>query len=63
MEVAAIFGTGTGKAYAVVTDCNATLCMLVDNSINTVIWQWESNAFVISTSSVKFALLDYLATC
>lgn len=56
--VAAIYGAGAGKIYAVVTDRNATPRMLVDSSTNSVVWQWESNAFGagLPTGSVKFNL-------
>lgn len=56
--VAAIYGAGAGKTYAVVTDRNATPRMLVDNSTNTAVWQWESNAFGVGLpiGSVKFNL-------
>jgi RHS repeat-associated protein len=56
--VAAIYGTGAGKTYAVVTDHNATPRMLVDNATNAAVWQWESTAFGVGkpTGSVKFNL-------
>lgn len=56
--VAAIYGTGAGKTYAVVTDHNATPRMLIDNATNAAVWQWESTAFGVGkpTGSVKFNL-------
>ncbi|WP_144733460.1 RHS repeat-associated core domain-containing protein [Acinetobacter oleivorans] len=58
MEVFVICGAGAGKTNAVLTDRNATPRMLVDNSTNTAVWQWESNAFGagLPTDSVKFNL-------
>ncbi|WP_151763982.1 RHS repeat domain-containing protein [Acinetobacter soli] len=56
--VAAIYGSGAGKAYAVVTDHNATPRMLVDNDSGNAVWQWESTAFGVgkATGSVTFNL-------
>jgi RHS repeat-associated protein len=56
--VAAIYGSGIGKVYAVITDPNATPRMLVDNSTGAAVWQWESTAFGVGqpVGSVTFNL-------
>lgn len=57
--VAAIYGNGgSTRIYAAVTDKNNTPRMLVDNSTNSAVWQWESTAFGVGqpTGSVKFNL-------
>lgn len=57
--IAAIYGSGSAtKIYAVITDRNNTPRMLIDNSNNAVVWQWQSTAFGVGkpTGSVKFNL-------
>lgn len=57
--VAAVYGSGSSsKIYAIVTDHNNTARMLVDNSTNSAVWQWESTAFGVGqpTGSIKFNL-------
>lgn len=57
--VAAIYGTGDStKIYAIVTDHNNTLRMLVNNATNEIVWNWESTAFGVGqpTGNVTFNL-------
>lgn len=56
--VAAIYGSGAGKTYAVVTDNNTSPRMLVDNNNGSAVWQWDSMGFGVEqpTGTVTFNL-------
>lgn len=57
--IAAIYGSGSAtKIYAIITDRNNTPRMLVDNSNNAIVWQWQSTAFGVGkpTGSITFNL-------
>ncbi|MDO7540441.1 RHS repeat-associated core domain-containing protein [Acinetobacter nosocomialis] len=56
--VAAIYGLGSDKIYAVVTDHNATPRMLVDNVSGNAVWEWDSTAFGVGypTRNLTFNL-------
>lgn len=57
--IAAIYGSGSAtKIYAIITDRNNTPRMLIDNSNNAIVWEWQSTAFGVGkpTGNITFNL-------